>query len=79
MEDVESAEDLSQARVGERQWIKVDIRIGETYMLYKSYICAMEVKGQTKGTGIECEKHAGTVVVGRRGGMHTCRANHIVT
>ena len=40
-----SMEDLSQAQVGERQQIEVDIRTGETYMLYKSYICTTEVKG----------------------------------
>ena len=40
-----SAEDLSQARVGERQQIEVDIQTGETYMLFESYICATEVKG----------------------------------
>ena len=40
-----SAEDLSRAQVGKRQQIEVDIQTGETYMLYESYICAMEVKG----------------------------------
>ena len=40
-----SVEDLSQAQVGERQQIEVDIQTGETYMLFKSYICATEVKG----------------------------------
>ena len=74
-----SMEDLSWARVGKRQQIEVDIRTGKTYMLCKSYICAMEVKGWTKGTGIKCGKHVGTVVTGRQGGTHTCGANHIVT
>ena len=40
-----SVEDLSQAQVGERQQIEVNIRTGETYMLFESYIWAMEVKG----------------------------------
>ena len=40
-----SMEDLSQERVGKRQQIEVNLQTGETYMLYESYICAMEVKG----------------------------------
>ena len=70
---------LSQTWVGVTMDVNVNIRTGETYMLFKSYICVTEVKGWTKGTSIQCGKHMGMGVMGRWGGMHTCRVNLIVT